>query len=133
MLHCLVSLPDCRACVKTNATPKNYVRQNVWPNYYSQEGRFQNHSEKAGEPLFDHTDHCINAIRESLMCNADTTVNIWRWGIVENASVPRFDSIHTCRKWADIHSLGEKWKASWKFDHTVRVLDDLVFPNDEPF
>jgi len=58
---------------------QDMVRKAIWPDRYPQHGRFQNLTGVAGTPLFDHTDHCLNSLRESLMCNADTTPFIWRW------------------------------------------------------
>ena len=31
------------------------------------------------KPKMDHIGHCIDSIRESLVCNADLTPNVWQW------------------------------------------------------
>ncbi|KZS87708.1 hypothetical protein SISNIDRAFT_535241 [Sistotremastrum niveocremeum HHB9708] len=51
---------------------------------------------------FDHVDHCVNSIRESLMCNADISVNVWQWDAKRKRSIPRLDVLHTCKNWEGI-------------------------------
>lgn len=53
-------------------------------------------------PPFDHVDHCVNAIRESLMCSADISVNTFEYDAYLNRSVPRLDTWHTCRDFGKV-------------------------------
>lgn len=48
----------------------------AWPEIYSNaaSGRF---ALVAGQ-VVDHADHCLNAMRETLMCQADVTPMVWR-------------------------------------------------------
>lgn len=100
----------------------------------------------------DHADHCvwmltitpidppthavlllpgINMIRESIMCNADVTPNVYQWKDLDNKSTVRFDTIHTCRKWEPIHQWSLDHHVPLKFNTTIHVLDDLHFPDDD--
>ncbi|KZT35595.1 hypothetical protein SISSUDRAFT_1064338 [Sistotremastrum suecicum HHB10207 ss-3] len=60
---------------------------------------------------FDHVDHCINSVRESLMCNADVAVNVWQWDDKKKRTKPRVDVLHTCKNWGDI--------LDWATEHTM--------------
>lgn len=94
------------------------VRQALHPEYYPP---------KPIERGFDHIDHCINSIRDSVMCSVDVTPNIWIWDEVRQRSVPRLDTVHTCRNfekirdWAKIHHLEKE------LIYTVHVEDDLEY------
>jgi len=71
-----------------------------------------------GQP-FDHTDHCINYLRQAIMCNADITPVVWKWENWRHKSIPRFDVPHTCRSWDSIYQ--------WAVDHAlVEPLNDRI-------
>lgn len=69
--------------------------------------------------VVDHIDHCLNSIRESLMCNADLTPNVWSFNEELNVSQVRFDVQHTCKDWSKLKAWAEENKASVEFtdDH----------------
>lgn len=56
-----------------------------------------------------HMDHCINSIRQSLMCNADVSTVGYDWFPEINLLRTRLDSVHRCRNWDAIHD--------WALDH----------------
>ncbi|KZT38257.1 hypothetical protein SISSUDRAFT_1033565 [Sistotremastrum suecicum HHB10207 ss-3] len=81
-----------------------------------------------GDPTpFDHSDHCINILRESVMCNADITPNVFQWSDPKRQVFPHFDNVHTCRsfdainEWAAEHALLEP------FNKKMRVPPDYPF------
>ncbi|KAL7937842.1 tat pathway signal sequence [Trichoderma chlorosporum] len=47
--------------------------------------------------LRGHADHCVDMLRESIMCHGDTTLIVYHWikGYVD--PVPDFSTVHTCR------------------------------------
>jgi len=53
-------------------------------------------------PPFDHVDHCVNSIRESLMCAADISANTFVYDEYLGTDVPRLDVWHTCRDFGKI-------------------------------
>ncbi|KAJ7641088.1 hypothetical protein FB45DRAFT_1053696 [Roridomyces roridus] len=64
-----------------------------------------------------HISHCVEWLRQSIMCTSDTSVIVWQWDSARNTSVFRSDVAHTCRKfdnvqaWAKervIHEQGEE-------------------------
>lgn len=56
----------------------------------------------------DHVDHCINGMRQSLMCTADLTPNVWRWNNERQRSEVRFDTAHSCRSYEDVQTWAAK-------------------------
>ena len=85
------------------------IRQAFHPERY---GRMHSHGDSPEE-----IGHCIASIRESLMCNADLTPNVWQWREGVSRSVPFVDVPHRCRKWDDVQK--------WAWDHmTIDGFDD---------
>lgn len=74
-----------------------------------------------------HVDHCVNSVRQSLMCSADISTIHWSW--VEEDQFWEADpqTVHTCRNfeairdWAFGNQVGE-------VDRSVWVEDPLRFP-----
>ncbi|KAI9038103.1 oxidase ustYa family protein [Aspergillus affinis] len=58
-----------------------------------------------------HYDHCLDQIRQALMCAADTSVVFFEWSKQSNASRPRVDNLHTCRDFDKIKD--------WAFDRDI--------------
>ncbi|KAJ7926465.1 hypothetical protein B0H13DRAFT_1599551, partial [Mycena leptocephala] len=58
-----------------------------------------------------HVRHCVGAIRQALMCYADTTPVVWQWSTELMEAEQRDDLLHTCRDfdkirgWAKEHSM----------------------------
>jgi hypothetical protein len=48
-----------------------------------------------------HVRHCVGAIRQSLMCHADTTPVVWQWSELMGAE-QRDDILHNCRDFEQI-------------------------------
>ncbi|KAL7946385.1 tat pathway signal sequence [Trichoderma barbatum] len=47
--------------------------------------------------LRGHADHCVDMLRESIMCHGDTTLIVYHWIKGYADPVPDFSTIHTCR------------------------------------
>ncbi|KAF7974276.1 hypothetical protein HWV62_13074 [Athelia sp. TMB] len=107
----------------------NLIRKSIWPEHYPevQEARY---TPLEGGGAFDHVDHCLNAIRESLTCNADLTPVTWHWNERDQISKFDFDAIHTCVSWEAVHAWTAENTARIKFDSHHHVVDDLKFPDD---
>ncbi|KAJ7463822.1 hypothetical protein B0H11DRAFT_2231542 [Mycena galericulata] len=58
-----------------------------------------------------HLRHCVGAIRQSLMCYADTTPVVWQWSAELMRVEQRDDLVHTCRDFDKIQS--------WTREHSV--------------
>ncbi|KAH8678362.1 hypothetical protein BX600DRAFT_507313 [Xylariales sp. PMI_506] len=66
----------------------NMLRKSGYPEYYP---------EMQTETLRGHLDHCIDALRESIMCAGDMTLIPVVWSANRNWIIPNFKTSHTCR------------------------------------
>jgi len=72
------------------------------------EGYFPDEDEKTR--LF-HRDHCIDHLRDNIMCKADVTLDYWQWDVGRNGSFLHVDTVHQCRnfkkiiEWSDENKL----------------------------
>lgn len=73
------------------------------------------------EVPFHHLAHCINSIRESLMCSVDITPNILYFDERVNKTVPAFDVFHECGDFNAIREWGLSHHLAGGFDASVHV------------
>ncbi|TGO30055.1 hypothetical protein BPAE_0008g00470 [Botrytis paeoniae] len=59
-----------------------------------------------------HVDHCIDSIRQNLMCNADTAMMGFRWVNDSLEPKPNFRGQHECVNWESI----EEWASERSFN-----------------
>lgn len=71
-----------------------------------------------------HLDHCIDSIRQSLMCSADITPLPFVWWRKYDQLMPASAVTHTCRDFSAIQDWAKEHTAG-KFDHYVRAHDPL--------
>ncbi|KZT37787.1 hypothetical protein SISSUDRAFT_819927 [Sistotremastrum suecicum HHB10207 ss-3] len=92
----------------------NHIRRALSPERYGP----QMHTAPIipGGPPFDHVDHCLNILRESVVCNADITPNVFQWNEEKKQIFPHFDSVHTCRNWESIMEWARGRKLLETFD-----------------
>ena len=81
-----------------------YLRHYLYAEYYNTSG--------AGEPsVAEHVDHCLDSLRQVVMCGADVSLITYDWLDNYAAPYPNFDVVHQCRsfeavdKWANQHAL----------------------------
>ncbi|EOA80854.1 uncharacterized protein SETTUDRAFT_100702, partial [Exserohilum turcica Et28A] len=71
-----------------------------------------------------HVDHCIESIRQSLMCNADVTPMHYEWNDEIKSVVPKITITHVCRNFEKI----KKWAADrwvdWKWSDNRKVVEN---------
>ncbi|KAF8991800.1 hypothetical protein BDQ17DRAFT_1254546, partial [Cyathus striatus] len=73
----------------------NMVRQALYPDYYP--------DMRMGTPRSDvHIGHCIDAIRQSLMCSADISTIVWQWDDTQRNNTFRGGVAHKCKKFEKI-------------------------------
>ncbi|KAK6601868.1 hypothetical protein H4I96_07209, partial [Botrytis cinerea] len=68
------------------------------------------HSKHAGYSADTHIRHCLECLRQSIMCAADTTIEPAEKASEGKAGVRGFGSQHTCK---DFHQLVE-WTSRWE-------------------
>ena len=74
---------------------------------------------------FDHLEHCIDALRQSLMCSSDITPLPWTWVEADHRAKEVAEVAHSCRNFEDIRQWA-KLNAATQFDLNVHVHDDLM-------
>ncbi|KAF8319620.1 hypothetical protein DL93DRAFT_2074553 [Clavulina sp. PMI_390] len=102
----------------------NALRKSLYPERYPK----NNMTFSGGIDHVEHLDHCVNSIRESLMCNADTTPNRWDWNPDARVSDPHFTNVHTCKNWNLISDYAKSISAKTTFDRWHFAPDDLKYP-----
>ncbi|KAG2129547.1 uncharacterized protein EDB93DRAFT_1332252 [Suillus bovinus] len=93
----------------------NFLRKSTWPEYYEpMDISFQD----APEVVRMHLDHCIEMIRQNIMCNADVTTITWYWVEGHKIPYPNFNTRHQCRDYEKI--------LDWAVEHAVHVPEEVV-------
>ncbi|OQV01658.1 hypothetical protein CLAIMM_06972 [Cladophialophora immunda] len=79
-----------------------------------------------------HLDHCINILRQNILCHADTTLLTYNWIKGYDSPYPNFNNWHVCRgweaidRWADSVALPKDKMVEWgmkKWDKNAEELD----------
>ena len=79
---------------------------------------------------FHHLNHCVDAIRQSLMCNPDITPLVWQWSDEAQRQIPRANVLHTCRDFSHIQSWARNHQAPPDhMDTRAREMDDPLDPS----
>lgn len=77
--------------------------------------------------LMTHVDHCIDTLRQSIMCQGDLTPILIVWSESKHRLMPDFESRHLCRdfpllkKWAearDANTAGLREKNTMRLNET---------------
>ncbi|PPQ65051.1 hypothetical protein CVT26_015747 [Gymnopilus dilepis] len=113
-LHCLNML-------RKYTYPKEYPEvQELWktrPNFMrSHLGDIKPHFKWTSEALNALADHCIDMIRQNLMCASDVGVISYDWISGWEVPFPDFNTYHRCRNFDAI--------LDWAMEHRVRIPQD---------
>ncbi|KAJ7485403.1 hypothetical protein FB451DRAFT_1229610 [Mycena latifolia] len=106
-LHCLLD-PD--------HYPEWRISPNIWP------------PSKAETESTMHIFHCVDLIRQSLMCQGDTSMVVFQWDDGTKEYRLRADVAHTCRKFDKLQDWAEERVLDKIPDKTIHIEDDLVIP-----
>ncbi|KAL0576585.1 hypothetical protein V5O48_005378 [Marasmius crinis-equi] len=100
----------------------NMVRKALDPGYYP------DWNITASEKSAQHVSHCIDWIRQSIMCHADTSVIVWQWEDWVNSTIVKGDVAHTCRNFEKIQDWAKERILPKAFDANIHLTDDIVIP-----
>lgn len=93
----------------------NLLRKASWREFYNSTDRaFQN----TPRTVRLHLDHCIEMIRQKIMCNADTTMITWYWVQGRADPYPNFNTRHRCRNFEKL--------MDWSVEHAVHIEESEV-------
>ncbi|KAJ6595561.1 hypothetical protein DFH09DRAFT_1357509 [Mycena vulgaris] len=107
----------------------NKVRMALDPDYYS-DWRISttNNWIPSQKNATEHVSHCVNWIRQSVMCAGDTSVIVWQWEKSMNASIVKGNVAHTCRKFDRLQDWGKEHILRNAYDPTVHIEDNIIIP-----
>ncbi|KAI1264679.1 hypothetical protein F5Y18DRAFT_427816 [Xylariaceae sp. FL1019] len=84
---------------------------------------------------FRHWDHCVDALRQALMCHADISPVAWRLNVpVRKMIIPRLSTTHTCRNFSKIHEWAKEHSAGdWNYNVTADIAEEILrtAPDDQ--
>ncbi|KAJ7202035.1 hypothetical protein GGX14DRAFT_570934 [Mycena pura] len=108
----------------------NKVRMALDPDYYP-DWRISttNNHIPSQKNATEHVGHCIDWIRQSIMCTGDTSVIVWQWENWVNASIVKGNVAHTCRKFDKLQEWAKDRMLLKAYDPTVHIEDDIVDRN----
>jgi len=76
----------------------------------------------------EHISHCVDSVRQSLMCNADISVNVWQWNDQLSNVVGHSTQAHTCRNFEKLRDWSRERRVHRWIDMKQYVQDDLPDP-----
>ncbi|KAJ3552562.1 hypothetical protein NM688_g4088 [Phlebia brevispora] len=71
-----------------------------------------------------HINHCVDNIRQSLMCAGDITPLVWHLNDKNSSAVINMDIPHTCRNYDALVDWAKAHTTRYAFDPSFRVEDD---------
>ncbi|PKY07907.1 hypothetical protein P168DRAFT_286080 [Aspergillus campestris IBT 28561] len=78
----------------------------------SQTGSSQ--EKESGNLGIEHLDHCVDSIRQSLMCSSDISTVVWAWDESRQMTLPLANVTHTCRDFEAIRQwAGMRQASDW--------------------
>ncbi|KAJ7667179.1 hypothetical protein B0H17DRAFT_1088947 [Mycena rosella] len=109
---------------------QNKVRMALDPDYYPDWRISTSNNYIPSQKMLRSTSvsHCIDWLRQSIMCHVDTSVIVWQWDPRANASLVKGNVAHTCRKFDKITEWAKQRVLVNTYDPTVHIEDDIVVP-----
>ncbi|KAI0073073.1 hypothetical protein K474DRAFT_1603983 [Panus rudis PR-1116 ss-1] len=105
----------------------NIMRKGLSPEYYTDPVT----GAIAGIPKdewSDHLSHCVDNIRQSLMCASDISLVVWQWVEADQRASIMMNTAHSCRNFDRIVDWAKAHKRDRHFDMHVHVEDDIEIP-----
>ncbi|TGO30050.1 hypothetical protein BPAE_0008g00420 [Botrytis paeoniae] len=93
----------------------NLIRQSFYPDRYPDYQGFHGHTSMEVQA---HREHCIEQIRQSLMCSGDLSILTYNWVKGERMPKPNFKTVHTCQNWD--HVVG--WARENSVEHLMQYI-----------
>lgn len=77
----------------------------------------------------EHIAHCIEIIRQSLMCASDITVYTWKWNDELGLNANQIKNPHVCRNFDVLRDWARVNTNQVPFDYKYRVPNDPLDPS----
>ncbi|EQL01720.1 hypothetical protein OCS_02573 [Ophiocordyceps sinensis CO18] len=108
----------------------NDLRKVLYPEVYGglEDSKFDNGTINRGTDMFRHWDHCIDSIRQTLMCHADVSPIPFHINVPANTGIfPRLATTHTCRNFTKIQQWSkEHWAGEWDFNLNKEKAQQII-------
>lgn len=99
----------------------------MYPSYY-----FPDLSEQEMADNRNHNEHCIDTLRQSIMCHADTTPATMRWDQTQKLPIINVSSPHECVNWASINGWARQRSVdTFEPGYLIHPKFGAVFDEDE--
>ncbi|KAG6004545.1 hypothetical protein E4U43_000717 [Claviceps pusilla] len=85
---------------------------------------FDYYHDKDPRQMHGHLDHCIETIREALMCNSGTGIVLFHWIAGDDKPYPDYNTYHQCRDPFEV--------LNWAVDRSVPIVAPLTKPANQP-
>ncbi|GKZ63358.1 hypothetical protein AnigIFM49718_011431 [Aspergillus niger] len=124
-LHCVVSTATmCRLNGSTDCVTscsQDLLRKGIHMDYYKD--RDEHFVNQTDERIFFHLDHCVDILRQTLMCHDDLSLVTYNWVKGLDVPYPNFNTYHTCKNWDTFLALNQKLDVSarWEDGKVVEV------------
>ncbi|KAI0135022.1 hypothetical protein F4814DRAFT_443850 [Daldinia grandis] len=92
------------------------IKQYLHPNYY-----YKNEEEDWDELTY-HVDHCLESLRQEVLCTADVTIYTLQWRRPKRKPIVTVPQPHACVDWEGLHK--------WMIGRAAKY-DDMIRPNIE--
>ncbi|KJR86042.1 uncharacterized protein SPSK_09758 [Sporothrix schenckii 1099-18] len=127
-LDAALQLPNMTIPFPHDEEGRYIISLDVFHQLHCLDRNFARHDETDEELLgMDHIDHCVDLIRQSLMCNADTSVLTWAWDIATKTNVPHVDVAHVCKNFDKIQVWAAGYSAHGReFDAEFETANDTL-------
>lgn len=73
------------------------IKQYLHPDYY------YGHEDQDWDELYSHADHCLESLRQELLCNADISVYTLKWAAHKVKPIVKDPQPHACVDWKALH------------------------------
>ncbi|KAF9885961.1 hypothetical protein FE257_012136 [Aspergillus nanangensis] len=100
----------------------NLIRQHSYKEYYEVDGRRPPGLTDSQATLRHHLDHCIDILRQNIMCYGDTSVITHNWVQGFQFPYPNFNTKHKCRNFDKI----VEWEKNHQIKDPGRPADAVV-------
>ncbi|KLJ06371.1 hypothetical protein EMPG_10200 [Blastomyces silverae] len=106
----------------------NMLRQATYFNfeYYSKKG--DGPFKDPDDVLETHIGHCVDILRQQIMCTADVGV-FGQWWVEGVGPFVDFNTVHKCRNFEEIRKWAEQRQSSYEIDKPQKRPGDVVLPN----
>ncbi|KAI9042937.1 uncharacterized protein KD926_004728 [Aspergillus affinis] len=99
----------------------NMIRLKVWS---AESPTYVNHTLDTEMFEISHIDHCIDSVRQSVMCHSDIAPIPWTWDEKSGSAKGKLTGHHTCRDFEAIRQWAREHHAE-RFDRNTFVEDPL--------